>query len=369
MYNWQFKNWPNFTYAPLKYVEEMQIYISRVSYLNGRFSALGGTLRLDTEAETLATEAIHTSRIEGENYDLDDLKSSILNNLDPKIKNRHVADYRAEGLGKLMTYSRSTFDQRLTVNQLFYWHELLLDYRKDLKAVGNWRQSTAPMQIISGTVGKERVHFEAPPSDQVPKEMDRYVDWFNETKHDSPISSFFFAPIRAGIAHLYFESIHPFEDGNGRIGRILAEKALSQALPTPLPFSLSYGINQNKKAYYTALNKASLTLEIDEWLQYFIDTCFVALEAGEQYMDHVIKKFHFFDQYSTQLDSRQEKALLKMFAAGPKGFQGGMTAKKYIHINRVSRATATRDLQYLVKIGALQRIGEGRSTRYEIASF
>jgi Fic family protein len=168
------------------------------------------------------------------------------------------------------------------------------------------------------------------------------------------------------VAHLYFESIHPFEDGNGRIGRAIAEKALSQGLNFPLSFSISMAIEKNRKAYYAALQKAEKSLEISEWIAWFLTMLIEAQAMADQMITWTIAKFHFYNRHDSILNKRQRKAIQRMFEAGPDGFQGGMNAQKYIGITGASKATATRDLQYLVEINIFKSHLAGRSTHYEL---
>jgi len=246
---------------------------------------------------------------------------------------------------------------------LLYWHRILLANSTKIKA-GVWRKHKAPMQVVSGTIGKEKVHFEAPPSKQVPQEMEHFIHWFNSTAPggDKEIKK---APVRSAIAHLYFESIHPFEDGNGRIGRAIAEKALSQTIGRPVMLSLSQVIEADKKSYYKALEKAQRKNEITEWLQYFTGIVYEAQIAANKLISFTLQKSMFINQYKTLLNERQLKVVLKMLES-PKGFEGGMSAKKYISITKTSKATATRDLQQLLELGALILKGGGRSTHYTI---
>ncbi len=232
--------------------------------------------------------------------------------------------------------------------------------------VGSWSTHNEPMQVISGAMGKQKVHFEAPPSDAVPNEMEQFLQWFNESsplgKH--PIKK---PIIRSAIAHLYFESIHPFEDGNGRLGRCISEKALSQYINRPILMSLSRGIEADKKAYYHHFEKAQKTNDITEWISYFVKTVLIAQEQTTQEVAFTLKKARFFDRYNKQLNERQLRAVQRMLEEGPKGFEGGMNASKYIGITKTSKATATRDLQDLVVKGIFIPTGGGRSTRYELA--
>jgi Fic family protein len=220
------------------------------------------------------------------------------------------------------------------------------------------------MQVVSGGIGQERVHFEAPPSERVGKEMDGFIAWFNDSASDGP------TPLpgltRAGIAHLYFESIHPFEDGNGRIGRALSEKALAQTLGQPSLIALAYTIERARKAYYDGLERSSADNAITPWLVYFAETILEAQRNTLRRVDFYIAKTKFFERLKGQLNARQEKALARMLREGIDGFKGGISAENYIAITRASRASATRDLQDLVTKGALTRTGERRHARYHL---
>lgn len=362
-YNWQQKNWPEFTFDLSAVEEKLHRYAEEAAFLTGRMSSFADELRYDLIADNLATEALYNSQIEGVRFSVEELKSSILNNLYPEITKRHVSDYRAENLGQLMAMNRRSYDDLLTDAMLFEWHELLLAHRSDVAGKGTWRTGDDPMQIISGAYGRQKIHFEAPPSSIVPWEMGQFRKWFN-TSSRTEFNLLYQSPIRAGIAHLWFESIHPFEDGNGRLGRIIAEKSLAQDLGFPLPFSLSYAIIQKQSAYYDALQAGSYGLDLTKWLTYFVDVCLLGLEFGRKTIDLTLRKARFYDRFETDLSAKELKAIAKMFAAGPNGFAGGMTTKKYSNINSVSYATASRDLSRLAGIGALERRGAGRSTHY-----
>ena len=198
---------------------------------------------------------------------------------------------------------------------------------------------------------------------EVPKNIKNFIKWFNDTTSNgkNPIK---YAPIRSAIAHIYFESIHPFEDGNGRIGRAIADKALSQSTGYPLLLSLSATIEANKKEYYNALENGQKRNEITSWLSYFLQVIVDSQKTTEELIDFTLKKAQFFDLYSDKLNKRQLKAIHRMFKEGIKGFEGGMTAKKYMRITQTSKATATRDLKKIEQIGAFIIRGSGRSTHY-----
>lgn len=275
-------------------------------------------------------------------------------------------DKRAKGIVELMFDVRNTFKQPLTETKLFDWHLMLFsDSSNPNLRIACWRTDEEPMQVVSGHHGKWKVHYEAPPSRDIPNEMKRFIRWFNATAPGKS-KAIKFAPVRAAIAHLYFESIHPFEDGNGRIGRAIAEKALSQGFGYPAILSLSHAIEADKKAYYAELNAASKSNEITHWIQYFVNTVLIGQVTVEAQINFILKKSVFFDSHKDELNERQVKVLRRMMQAGVKGFEGGMSAKKYMTITGTSKATATRDLQHLLTIKIFRQIGSGRSARYEL---
>lgn len=291
-----------------------------------------------------------------------DVVSSIRNNLGLNETEEPVKDKRSRGAGELMVDVRHTYAEPLTEEKLFAWHKMILSESRRIN-VGAWRKHEDSMQIISGAIGKEKVHFEAPPSSHVPDEMKKFIKWFNDTAPGGKIE-IKKAPIRSAIAHLYFETIHPFEDGNGRIGRAIAEKALSQTIGRPVLLSLSRTIEAKKTLYYTALEQAQKRNDITSWINYFVNTILEAQIQAKEIVDFILKKTKFFDRFKSAFNERQEKVIKRMLDAGPEGFKGGMSAKKYIAITKTSKATATRDLQDLLEMGILQIEGAGRSTNY-----
>lgn len=361
-YNWQQSDWPEFTYN-LQEIEDLILtFAEETGHIGGVLQSLPEDVQVEAFVNTMVAEAIKTSEIEGEYLSRQDVASSIRNNLGLNKNPDVIKDKKAQGIGELMVDVRNTYFEPLTAERLFDWHRMLLNQSKGIN-LGAWRKDLAPMQVISGPVGKEKVHFEAPPSNKVPAEMQRFLQWFNDT---APGSSHEIkkAPVRAAIAHLYFETIHPFEDGNGRIGRALAEKALSQTMGRPLMLSLSRTIESDKKSYYRALEVAQRSNEITEWIIYFVKMILDAQFETKQLIDFTLRKTKFFDRFKEQLNNRQLKVVRKMLDAGAKGFEGGMTASKYISITKTSKATATRDLQTLVEMTVLVPEGAGRSVRY-----
>jgi Fic family protein len=230
---------------------------------------------------------------------------------------------------------------------------------------GAWRSSTEPMQIISGRAGKIEVHFEAPPSKDLQQLLTDFENWYQNFPYHE-IGQVGRAMLRAALAHLYFETLHPFEDGNGRIGRALSEKALAETLEKPILISLSKKIEENKAIYYDTLKQTQRKQNVAEWLQYFFTVLIEAQKEVKETVLFVVEKALFFDRFKNQLNERQLKVLQKMTEKEKTGFQGGMTAKKYMSITKTSKATATRDLQLLLEMGAFIRDGEGRGVKYHL---
>uniref|UniRef100_UPI0035C967F4 Fic family protein n=1 Tax=uncultured Sphingomonas sp. TaxID=158754 RepID=UPI0035C967F4 len=268
------------------------------------------------------------------------------------------------GAAELMVDLYRGYSAPLNDQQLFNWHAMLMNGRRDLTAIGAYRTHADAMQIVSGALHAPRVHFEAPPSDRVPTEMAQFTTWYNESgpRGSTPLP----AITRAAIAHLWFETVHPFEDGNGRLGRAIAEKALAQSLKAPTLTALAATINRHKKAYYLELQRASQTNQVDDWIDWFAT---IVLEAQARTIESIrflINKTRLLDRLRGTINARQEKALLRMMAEGIDGFAGGLSARNYRTITDATSATATRDLSELVELGALTRIGERRYARYQL---
>ncbi len=362
MYNWQQKDWPVFRFDLLETEELLLAFAEETGHVTGMLKGLPEDIQMEAIIDTMVAEAIKTSEIEGEYLSRKDVISSIRNNLGLNKTPDVVKDKMSRGAGELMVDTRNTYNDPLTAEKLFAWHTMLFTDSKSI-AVGSWRHHAEPMQVISGSIGKERVHFEAPPSARVAQEMQQFIKWFNDTAPGG-IQAIKKAPVRSAIAHLYFETIHPFEDGNGRIGRAIAEKALSQTIGRPVLLSLSKTIEADKKKYYHALEQAQKNNEITAWMQYFVTLTLDSQQQAKQLVDFLLKKAKFFDRFKNALNERQLKVIKRMFEAGPEGFEGGMNAKKYVSITYTSKATATRDLQELSAQGVLIARGGGRSTAY-----
>ena len=357
MYNWQHKNWPEFKFDSSSIDNELMKFMLKAGELKGIISALPEVISTETIIQIMVSEAIKTSEIEGEIINRIDVMSSIRKNLGLPVSKEPI-DKNAIGLSQLIMDVRNTYKQPLTESKILEWHKLLMGNNKRINA-GQWRKGAEPMQVISGSASDPRIHFEAPPSKNISKEMRRFIDWYNKNEISSPI-------IKAAVAHLYFESIHPFEDGNGRIGRAIAEKALSQGFDHPIMFSISKSIEENRSAYYLALQNAQQNLEITKWIEWFASIIIFAQDDAEKTIQFTIKKVKFFDKYDKNFNERQRKVVNRIMEEGLNGFKGGMNAKKYISITGTSKATATRDLQELAEMNVFVIEGVGRSTSYQI---
>lgn len=360
-WNWQKKDWPHFRYdgMALKALEDQ--FLHRSGLVFGAYKHIGQDERDILAVDLISEEAVKTSEIEGEFLNRASIQSSIRRDFGLETDDRKIPPAE-RGIAEMMVALYRNYAAPLTHKTLFDWHRMLTSGRKDLADIGKYRTHADSMRIVSGPVHKPKIHFEAPPSATVRAEMNSFINWLKKTepKGKAPLS----ALTRAGLAHLWFVSIHPFEDGNGRIGRTIAEKTLSESLDQPLLIALSHTIQNNKKAYYSMLERSNKDNEITGWLQYFARTILDAQDYTQTLIDFLIEKARFFDRFRGLINSRQEKVIERIFREGPGGFKGGLSAENYISITGTSRATATRDLRDLVKKGGFNKIGELKRTRY-----
>lgn len=355
-WNWQHPDWPHFTYNTTELEGLEERFLKQSGVVIGALKHVDADEKNDLIINLVSIEAVKTSEIEGEILNRDSVQASIRKNFGLESPARRVTPAE-QGIAEMMTSLYQSFDETLSASSLFQWHKMLTSGRNDLNDIGRYRTHSDAMQIISGADYAAKVHFEAPPSSQVTDEMNRFLEWFNTSNELSPLT-------RAGIAHLYFESIHPFEDGNGRIGRAIAEKALSQSLGQPTLLALSHTINASKKAYYANLESSNKGIEITDWLIYFAQTILDAQAYSLRLIEFLIAKTRLYDRLRGSLNDRQEKVIARMFREGPDGFKGGLSAENYITITGAPRSTATRDLADLIEKGALIKTGERRYTRY-----
>src|SRR5438309_823314 len=364
LWNWQQPDWPNFTWDKTRLAQAEQQFLIGAGTLVGAVKHLGVDEHNQITVEAISTEALTTSEIEGEILDRASVQSSIRRQLGLATDNRRVGPAE-RGIAEMMVDLYRSFATPLSDEILFAWHRMLVSGRHDLKDIGRYRRGNDPMQVVSGAIYEPKVHFEAPPSSIVPSEMAHFIAWFDRTGRGSEKA--LPALTRAGIAHLYFESIHPFEDGNGRIGRGIAEKALAQSLGQPTLTALAATILSRRKSYYEAFEPAVKQNETTDWLAWFGGIAIEAQRRTIALVEFLIDKAKLLDRLRGQLNARQEKALLRMFREGPEGFRGGLSAGKYSTIAAASPATTTRDLADLVAKGALVREGERRHARYRLS--
>lgn len=356
-WNWERDDWPNFTFDNEALVGFESRFLHESGTLLGAFKHLSKNERQTISVNLISEEALKTSEIEGEYLNRESLQSSIRKQFGLQAEAGKIPPSE-QGVAEMMVDLYENFDAPLEHELLFRWHTMLLGSRRMIEEIGRYRTGSGTMQIVSGSAGKPQIHFEAPPAKSLPSEMERFVQWFHKTKNRLP------ALTRSGIAHAYFVSIHPFEDGNGRIGRAVSEKALAEALGQPSLIALAQTIEKNKKAYYAALHGINETNEITSWLSYFAETVLEAQRASLSQVEYAIAKAKFFEKLGAQLNDRQTKVIRKLFDAGPQGFTGGLSAENYRAITKTSRATATRDLTDLLAKGALTKTGELKHTRY-----
>ena len=363
-WNWQQPEWPDFSWNRTRFLSAEALFLVEAGSYVGTAKHLGEADREQLTVEAMSTEALTTSEIEGEVLDRVSVQSSIRRQLGLVTDRRRVGAAE-QGVSEMMVDLHHGFAEPLSHEMLFRWHRMLTLGRRDLKKVGAYRTHVEPMQVVSGAIHDPRVHFEALPSASVLAEMSRFIDWFNRSAPGS--TEALPALTRAGIAHLYFVCVHPFEDGNGRIGRAIVEKVLAQSLGRPTQVALAATILAKRNAYYNALEANNKHQEVTPWLAWFAATVIEAQRRSIAAVDFLIDKTRLLDRLRDQLNDRQMKALLRMLREGPDGFEGGLSAGKYIGITGASPATATRDLADMVARNALVRSGEQRHTRYALA--
>jgi Fic family protein len=363
-WNWQHKNWPNFTYDKSALIALEYKFSQNQGKVFGALKHIREDSREDLLVDILSNEALKTSEIEGEFLNRESVQSSIKRNLGLSVEQRKVSPAEF-GISEMMVDLYKNYKDELSHDQLFDWHKMICNGRRDLQEIGFYRSHNEPMQIVSGRIDRQTIHFEAPLSADLFEEMEQFITWFHSV-HSEKNELDLMPLVKAGIAHLYFESIHPFEDGNGRIGRAIAEKSIALSTNQPTLISLSHIIEANKKSYYKSLETHNRTLEITDWLVYFGQTILDAQEDTLKRIDFIIEKAKFFNRFSLQLNERQLSVVLRLFEEGPLGFKGGLSANNYQKIAKTSAATATRDLSDLVEKQVLLKKGMLKGTRYEL---
>ena len=363
IWNWEKPLWPNFTYNSKALALLERRFLLQSGEFIGAFKHIGADDQDTLKIELIGDEAVKTSEIEGEILNRDSVQSSLRHQLGLGAERSGITPAE-RGIAKMMVDLYRSFAGALTDKTMFDWHRMLLSGATSMQIIGGYRTHAAAMQVVSGPIHKPTVHFEAPPSSRVPDEMKQFVNWFNDT---APGGKTPLSPLtRAGVSHLYFVSIHPFEDGNGRIGRALAEKSLAQNLGQPSLIALAYTIERKRSDYYAFLERNNKGTEITGWLEYFANTILEAQNNTIKRVDFYVAKAKFYEKHRGTFNERQEKVIARIFREGIDGFEGGLSAENYISITATSRATATRDLQDLTEKGVLIRTGELRHTRYQL---
>ena len=356
-------DWPNLRWSDEQLAQPLAAVRHRQGRLIGRMEALGFPLRAEAVLNALTEDVLKSSEIEGEVLDREQVRSSIARRLGMDIGGLVEADRDVEGVVEMMLDATQNYAQPLTAERLFSWHAALFPTGRSGMSritVGAWRAAQGgPMQVVSGPIGRERVHYEAPASERLDAEMTRFLDWF-ETVTPDPV-------LKAGIAHLWFVTIHPFDDGNGRIARAIADLALARAEGTAQRFySMSAQIRTERKAYYDMLGSTQKgDLDITPWLSWFIGCLDRAFDGAETIFASVMRKARFWEAVAGQpLNERQRKVINRLLD----GFEGKLTNAKWAAITKASSDTALRDINDLVQRSILVKdLAGGRSTSYSLA--
>lgn len=331
--------------------------------LLGRLSLFGFKEQSNSMLESLTEEIVRSSEIEGERLNRDSVRSSVARQLGLEYKGLPKNDHYIEGVVQVMVDATQHFQDSLNKERLCGWHAALFPTGHSGMykiTVGDWRQSKEAMQVVSGAMGRQKIHYEAPPSNEVPQMMQDLFEWIeNETLSIDPL-------VKAAVAHLWFVTIHPFDDGNGRLCRTVTEMLLSRADGTSQRYySLSSEILNHRKDYYAQLEKAQHGgLDVTEWITWFLETLGKALHVALEKTENTIRKVRFWDEHKDiELNDRQRKVINMLLD----GFEGKLSSSKWYKINHCSQDTATRDLNDLVKKNILRKSNEGgRSTGYEL---
>jgi Fic family protein len=358
------KNWPKLTWSPEIITGQLAGVRHRQGRLIGRMEGLGFSLRNEAVLQTLTEDVLKSSEIEGEKLDRDQVRSSLARRLGIDIGGLLPVDRHVEGVVEMMLDATGHYADPLTEERLFGWHSALFPTGRSgmMKiVVGGWRDGKSdPMQVVSGPIGREKVHYQAPEANRVPREMRAFLKWYNGSQTIDPV-------LTAGLAHLWFVTIHPFEDGNGRIARAIADMSLARSENSIQRFySLSAQIRLERSAYYDLLEKTQKDgLDVTLWLEWFLGCLDRAIEGAERILAGLFRKVRFWEaQAHEPFNERQRSIINRLF----NGFEGKLTSSKWAKLAKCSQDTALRDIDDLVKRGVLSKEpGGGRSTSYALA--
>lgn len=364
IYIHQDTNWPNFTFDLIQLAPALLKVKGMQGRLMGRMESMGFELRAVAFLNTLTQDILKTSEIEGEFLDADQVRSSLARKLGMDLVGLVPSDRNVDGVVEMMLDATTNYASDLTENRLFGWHACLFPSGRSGMfkiQVGEWRSGEkGPMQVVSGPMGKEKIHFEAPSAELVELEMNRFLEWFNQNSEMDPV-------IKAGIAHVWFVTIHPFDDGNGRIARAVTDLQLARAEESGQRFySMSAAIRKRRNEYYEILERTQQgSLDITPWLNWFLDCLLSALNDTDHLIGGVLKKAKFWQVHTqTGMNERQTFMINKLLEGE---FFGNLTSSKWAKMTKVSQDTANRDIKDLLEQGVLVK-GEagGRSTVYKL---
>ena len=368
---WQQPDWPAFTWQSERLTALLRDCVQAQGRLMGMTCSVGNSITLQSELDTLLQNIVTSSAIEGEQLNVGSVRSSLARRLGLETVDGAQVSQRSEGLAQLMLDATQHFAEPLTLERLLGWHEWLFpDEAPHLAArairIGSLRGDD-PMQVVSGRIDKPTVHFEAPPRLGLERQLETFLDWFEASRHEAGLDPL----LRAGIAHLWFVTLHPFDDGNGRLTRTITDLALAQDEAQAIRFyAMSASILEDRSGYYRALETSQkATVDITDWLEWFLQTLLRSLHQAINRIEAVMAKARFWQVHrESALSAEQSKVLNRMLDGGERGFERGISAAQYQAVAKVSKATATRHLAELLEKGCLQKLsGGGRSTRYQIS--
>jgi Fic family protein len=356
--------WPSFRWDHARVSARLVDVRHRQGRLIGRMEALGFQLRAEAVLDSLTEEVLKSSEIEGETLDRNQVRSSIARRLGLDIGGLTSADRDVEGVVEMMLDATQSYDRPLTTRRLFDWHAALFPTGRSGMSkirVGVWRDDAkGPMQVVSGPVGKERVHYEAPAADRLRDEMKKFLEWLEKDSSTDLV-------LKAGVAHLWFVTIHPFDDGNGRIARAIADMVLARSEQSPQRFySMSAQIRQERKAYYEMLEATQKgELHITRWLEWFLECLSRAFDRAETILATVLNKARFWERFTkVEFNERQREIVNRLL----NGFEGKLTSSKWAKLAKCSQDTALRDIEDLIRKKVLVKdAAGGRSTSYSVA--
>jgi len=367
---WQQPDWPDFHWQAERLTLLLRECVKAQGRLMGMASSVGSSLSAQSELDALLQNIVTSSAIEDEQLNVGSVRSSLARRLGLELSEGDKVSKRSEGLAQLMLDATQRFAEPLTLDRLLGWHEWLFpEQDSDLAArsirVGALR-GEEPMQVVSGRLDRPTVHFEAPPRQGLERQLDTFLTWFESSRNQAGLDPL----LRAGIAHFWFVTLHPFDDGNGRLTRTITDLALAQGEAQAIRFyAMSASILDDRSGYYRVLESSQkATLDITQWLDWFLQTLLRSLQQAMARIEFVLAKARFWQAHrETGLSAEQTKVLNRLLDGGERGFEHGISAAQYQAVAKVSKATATRHLAELLEKGCVKRLpGGGRSTRYQI---